>query len=866
MKKLFLTSLIALAGLFATSCVQEHIEVIYDPDNVSAQTLGEFTGGALSEDGSPITAHYNEADFNIEVPVSYTLLANAAGAGFDSAKKVDATIADGTITIEQAKLNKLLGNLGAAPDVEFAVDFRLDAFLMNEKGAVESTRQSSNVVTAIFTPYETEKVLDVCDVPGDYQGWAPSDYPKLFNYSGDGTIYRGVIDFQCTKEDGSAANGFKITYGGNWDDDSGNWGVGTAPAAEADAVQLANGSGDNIMCYGAKRYYLFSFNKDQLVLSKIMSFDKVGVIGLNGDWDNDIVMSYNMYKGRFWADVDAASATEFKFRLDGAWDNNWGGSLDKLEGGGANIAIDAGQYRVYFYMNDEVMTAEIDATMYGQEEPTIDQPIDPVDPVLYEGWGIIGVGGDWENDIAMTENSGVWTGYANLTAADEWKFRKDAGWDENFGGTFTKLGEPFEAVAGGDNIKVGADGFFKIELNTNDNTITVSDGDVWGLIGDFNEWGGDIDMTLTDGKWVSPAVSLKGGWKIRHNHAWEQDFGGTFEALDTPFEAVAGGSNIDCGEGEFIITYDPAAGTICVSTAFPENIWSVIGSFAASGWNNDVKMTLQDGAYRMWVSDPIEMKAGDEFKVRFNRSWDVNCGSDCETLEYDMAADAIPGGGNIKVGADGTYVVIYSETANLIFFQGWSVIGEIGGSSWDKDFFMAPMWDPKDGCIGWVSDAFAYEAGKGFKIRYQSNWDINRGGTFGDWCTNFPVTNNGDNIVAGDAKYIFVAYSTLDESIYVGHADWSIIGGFNNWSGDVPMLETEAGIYDGALTLEEAGEIKIRKNRDWGEDRGGDFTALDTPFTAVPGGSNIKLDAGSYTIEYDSVGETICIISNSDPE
>ena len=870
MKKLFLTSLIALAGLFATSCVQEHLEVIYDPANVTAQTLSEIAGCALAEDGTPITATYNEADFNVQVPVSYTLLANVAGAGFDSAKKVDATIADGKISIEQPKLNKLLGNLGATPGTEFAVDFRLDAFLMNEKGAVENTRQSSNVVTAVFTPYETEKVLDVCDVPGDYQGWAPADYPKLFNYSGDGTIYRGVIDFKCTKEDGTAATGFKVTYGGNWDDDSGNWGVGTAPAAEADAVQLANGSGDNIMCYGEKRYYLFSFNKESLLLTKIMSFDKVGVIGLNGDWDNDIEMTYNMYKGRFWADVDAASATEFKFRLDGAWDNNWGGNLDGLEGGGANIAIEAGQYRIYFYMNDEVLTAEIDATMYGQEEPTIDQPDEPDEPVTYQGWGLIGVGGDWEKDIEMTENGGIWTAYATLTAADEWKFRKDAAWDENFGGTFTKLGEPFAAVAGGDNIKVGADGFFKIELNTNDNTITVSDGEVWSLIGDFNGWGGDVDMTLVDGKWVSPATALTPGWKIRHNHDWTLSVGGTFEALDTPFTAVSdNGPNIDSGTGEFIVTYDPEAGTITVSASFPENIWSVVGSFAANNWgDNDVKMTLQDGAYRMWISEPFEMKAGDEFKIRFNHSWDVNRGAECGTLEYDMSADAVAGGGNIKAPADGVYTVVYSETAELIFFKGWSVIGEVGGSNWDKDFVMVPMYDPQDGCYGWVSDAFAYEEGKGFKIRYQGSWDVNRGGTFSDWCVPFPVVQEGANIAAGACSNIFVAYSVLDDSISVGRADWGIIGDFNSWSGDVPMLETEPGIYDGALTLTEAGGIKIRKDRAWidGQDRGGTFSALNTPFEAVPGGANIALEAGSYTIEYDSVNETFCIYDNAEEE
>lgn len=872
MKKIVLSSLIALAGFFAVSCVQEHIDVIYDPANVEAQTLGNISGGTLTEDGAPITVSYNEADFNLDVPVSYTLLANVAGGGFDTAKKVDCTIADGTITIEQAKLNKLLGNLGATPDAEFAADFRLDAYLVNEKGNVASTQQCSNVVTALFTVYETEKVLDVVDVPGDYQDWKPADYPKLFNYSFDGTIYRGVVDFQCTKEDGSAANGFKITYGGNWDNDSGNWGsAAQGEAAEADQVQLVNGDGSqNIICYGAKRYYLFSFNKDALTLTKIMSFDKVGVIGLNGDWDNDIVMTYNMYKGRFWADVDAAAATEFKFRLDGGWDNNWGGNLDALSGGGDNIPIDAGQYRIYFYMNDETLYAEIDATMYGQEEPTIDQP-EP-EPVTYQGWGIIGVGGDWETDIAMTENGGIWTGYANLTADDSWKLRKDASWDENFGGTFEALGKPFQAVAGGDNIAVGAAGFFKIELNTNEGTITVSDGEVWGVIGDFNSWGGDSFMTKTDdGKWVSDAISLVAGkgFKLRKNSAWDENRGaaGTQETtevpLDTAFAVENGGGNLTvAADGEYIITYDPAAETITVSKAFPSDIWSVIGSFEASNWNDDVKMTFYPGMFNVWVSDPFAMKAGDEFKIRFNRSWGNNYGSECGTLEYGVAAPAISGSANIAAPEDGTYVVCYSETQQTIFFMGWGMIGSINGTSWDKDFMLYPAGETS--VEAWMSDAFYYEAGQEFKLRYKQSWENspNRGGTFAEFGTPFAVTHDGPNITLPESQWIFVAYNPVGDEIYIGRTDWSIIGGFNDWNGDVPMFEAEPGVYYGNLVLAEASEFKIRKDRDWKEDCGGTFAEVNTPFEAVPGGPNISLGAGSYTIIYDSAAGTIEVCNN----
>ncbi|MCQ2171857.1 MAG: SusE domain-containing protein [Bacteroidales bacterium] len=855
MKKIFITSLLALAGLFATSCVQEHIDVIYDPANVTVQTLGEFAGGALSEDGSPITAQYNAANFNVTVPVSYTLFVNAEGADFENAKKVDATIGDGKISIEQPKLNKLLGNLGATPNEEFAVEFRLDAFIMNEKGAVESTRKSSNLVRAVYTPYETEKVLDVCDVPGDYQGWAPSDYPKLFNYSGDGTIYRGVIDFQCKNESGSAANGFKITYGGNWDNDSGNWGSASqGEAAEAASVQLINGDGSqNIICYGEKRYYLFSFNKDQLVLTKLMSFDKVGVIGLNGDWDNDIEMTYNMYKGRFWADVDAASATEFKFRLDGAWDNNWGGSLDNLAGGGDNIAIEAGQYRIYFYMNDEVLTATVDATMYGQEEPTIDEP-EP-EPVTYEGWGIIGDFNEWATDVEMTEKDGVWTGYFNVAADQGWKLRKDAGWDENVGGTFTAFGTPFEAVAGGDNIVIGQDGFFKVVYDTNAGTITVSEGNVWSIIGDFNEWAGDIDMEEVDGKWIARDIALSGGWKLRYNHGWDENRGGTFEALGTPFAVTNGGDNINCGEGKFVITYDPAAETLLVENSMPSDTWSLIG--VNGDWENDIWMTeIRPG---VWASPKTAING--EFKIRFNHDWAVNRGG--EDLTVGTVSEAVPDGRNINV-ADGSYIVIYDANEEIIYLQGWSLIGTIDGTSWDADIPMIPTQTSEGSSdIVWMSYVFKTDAACEFKARFDANWDVNRGGTFTDFCEPFDVTNNGDNIALPDAGYYFAIYYPALEKMGVGRADWGVIGGFNDWNGDVVMLESESkGIYTAFVSFAEDTEFKIRQNRAWNNDRGGTLGALGTAFTAEAGGANIQCAAGNYLITYDSNAETITVTAD----
>lgn len=847
MKKVYL-AILALAGLFAASCEQEHIDAQFFQDNVTGQTLGNIPGMELSEAGPAITASYTEVDFGLSVPTSYTLWMDLSGSNFANAKKVDASFSDGTLSFAQKKFNKNLLNMGVAPGTEVAVDFRLDAYMQNEKLAnIEEYVQHSNVVTATFTVYEEVKGdIPVVDVPGDYQGWAPSEYPKLFNYKYDEITYRGVVDFQCVKEDGTAANGFKITGGGNWDNDSGNWGSeaqGEAP--EAGTVKLVNGDGSqNIICYGAKRYYLFSFNKEELTLNNIMSFDKVGVIGLNGDWDNDVVMTYNMYYGRFWADIDVASATDFKFRLDGAWDNNWGGDLESLQGGGDNIPVEAGQYRVYFYMNDETVYAELDASMYGQEEPTIEKPDDPVP--AYQGWGIIGVGGDWENDIAMTEKDGVWTGYANLAAEDSWKLRKDAAWDENFGGVFASLDTPFEAVAGGDNIAVGAAGFFKIVLNTNDNTITVSDGNVWGVIGDFNDWAGDSFMTLTDGKWVSDVLEITGGWKIRKNSGWDENFGGTFEAFDTPFEAVADGDNINCGDGKFVITYDPEAGTITVSNAAKS--WGVIGDF--NGWAGDVAMSeVMPG---IWVSnEAITNGEGQGFKVRFDSDWAVNRGG--SPSAQGEFVRAVPDGANI--GLAGTFKVVYNANNETIGTLGWGVTGSIAscGISWDYDVPMNLAADGK-----WYSMPFALGEGEEIKIRWSAGWDQDFGGVCAEAETEFEAVAGGSNIKAPAAGTWMVVYDPENGTMSLTKSFWGLIGDFNGWGGDTFMLPLGDGRW-AAYGQTMAGGWKCRMSSDWAVNFGGAFGTLGEAFTVYQNGDNINCDLEDIDIVLDTAAETITI-------
>jgi arabinogalactan oligomer/maltooligosaccharide transport system substrate-binding protein len=73
-----------------------------------------------------------------------------------------------------------------------------------------------------------------------------------------------------------------------------------------------------------------------------------------------------------------------------------------------------------------------------------------------------------------------------------------------------------------------------------------------------------------------------------------------------------------------------------------KNAWSVIGGICGTSWDTDFAMTeVEPGTY---LSDVLELKAGEELKCRQGASWDVNFG-----VEFN--------GANVVVEADGKYQV-----------------------------------------------------------------------------------------------------------------------------------------------------------------------------------------------------------------
>lgn len=678
----YLTMLAAVVGMTA-ACQKEEL-VTFNPDNVVAPVLHAVQDIVVTVDNKSeaVTFTWDAADFGVKTQIYYSLDMAKDGKSVNLFSGVSGT----SMNVSMDNINnKAFNDLEIPADEAGEVTFTLSARL--NVGA----SYAAAPVTAKVTPTAAEKVYPKLWVVGSYNGWA-HDASNLFlyNYAEDDDAFMGVIDFGTDH----AANEFKVT-GGAWGNDEHS--ATGAQAEEAASVSMVVGGGDNVTAYKAKRYYHLTFSRSALTLSKNYSFDQVGIIGLNGDWENDIVMEFSKSKQRFYADIDVPAATEMKFRMDADWGVNFGGDIKALSGGGDNIKVEPGQFRVYFDMNNlGAITCTFDARMYGQEEEAgeVTPPVDDTPVVENKGWGIVGTINEWGGagaDVDMKVGAG-WLVAAGveLPEGSEIKFRLDGGWDVNFGGTFAADTE-IALVAGGDNFKPAA-GTYDIYLNPDipaayfmtAGAAAPAAPQTWGIVGTTNNWGGDdLDMGLAldeEGKyWVRKGVALPDGGEVKFRlaHDWAVNFGGTF-SVDSVVELAAGGDNLKTVAGTYDIYLDvegakayfmtegktPADAGAAVVTYVDASAVVVGFSGSGNGWGDPADAFLASfasknvtdeatyaGSYTYTVA-AFPVAANDEFKVRINGDW-IGAGEGGATVE----GLTVTGTDNFVAGEAGTYKV-----------------------------------------------------------------------------------------------------------------------------------------------------------------------------------------------------------------
>ena len=704
------------AAFLAAGCVDQRAPMaIYDPANTTAPTLSDIAAVSLSPDGEDIVIDFGKADYGISCAVRYTLYASVTS-DFEKSEVMAATISDGKATMTQKSLNSYILNEGGVPDQECTVYFRLHSDMSNDQNtAISNTELSSNIASGVFVPYDmlvsykdTNKYIYVI---GTYCNWGFTDptIQFLFNYTKDGNTYSGIIDFGD-----KAADGFKLTGAADWN--NGNWGLNkeaAAPGAEASSVNLIDdgGSGD-IKCY-SDRFYMFTFDKTSLTLTKEFSFNKMGLIGLNGDWNNDVVMDYNPGYNRFYADVVAEQSTAFKFRLNGGWDTNWGDNGNGLEKGGNDIPLAAGQYRIYFDVNK--MEYQISASMYGQPEPGL--PEKAPEPVKPTAWSLAGNFNNWNAadeayDLSNLVGDTWVVRSVSLAEGDEFKIIAGHDWaNENYGGPEAnskstidasnpydvykpELGVKFELK--GTNIQIPETGEYDITLDYAAKTLVVEKHvKAFSLIGMINgdSWKLDVLMSQNGNVWTSPTVSIEGGFKIRYNYSWaDEDCYGAPEAgfvptIGAPFVASQPGADITVAEkGNYKVSFNSETKEVTINAVeFPDNLYMTGDEFGNWDWSSSDVVSLvpvhnsgDKAPGQFWTVRYLS--AGKGFKFCPAKAWNGQEFSGLETNEgYTIA------GGNCTVEQDGIYMIHIDLKNNILHIEPARIYG-IGScfGGWDE--------------------------------------------------------------------------------------------------------------------------------------------------------------------------------------
>ena len=888
MKKILSIISAGVLALMAASCVQEDLKT-FDPSKATAPVLQSYT---LDETG--IVASFTPGSFNMgfndKVPVNHTLvLLSADGKAVN--KTVSATVDGGTITATASTINKLLLGMGYEEGASVSLELLIRAMLQGtvDNGSGNGCVDSQGHITGSFvvTLPKGNPWTEYTDVsPWGITGAIES---VGFNWDKDIVMYMTPDGNKHVARNVKlgTSDQFKFRKDGGWTENFGAEGdvepfvmsLDTEYPAAAGGKNLAvpaDGNYDLLLDTQAGTFTLseafqtypgYDENSEWSVIGAIASFEM--------NWDKDIAMitdgTWHVAEG-----VVLTKNDQFKFRKNQAWTDNFGAegdvepfvvSLDTeypAAGGGKNLAVgEDGTYDLL--VNPDAQLFKVVESLGGKSGLIGgDEPEPEPEPVT--GWNIIGLNGDWDNDVLATEDGGVWSAYVTANDATEFKWRKDGGWDENYGGDFVALGEPFAAVPNGSNIPLEP-GFYKVVLDLSDAdapTITVSNGQVWSLIGVNGDWDKDIDMGLGDGKWVSPVTKISGEFKLRENHGWDNNRGGVFVAVGEPFAVEHNGANINVEEGNYIVTYDPEAETVVID----ETGWGLVGTI--NGWGSTPDIILkEDGLFL--VARNVALSENDEIKLRYKSDWGVNRGG---RTAVGQAVKAVQDGDNIKPGVAGNYDVYYRPDSEVLFvleagseLTYWGVVGTING--WGAPDRI--MYQDESG--KYVYDNLETTGAAEIKLRQNEDWAVNRGGTFAGFGEPFAVEHNGDNIkLAQDAKFS-VVYDPEAETVtlngeYTGEAPalpetmyiiGEAVGGWD-WAGDyiVDMVPVngKAGQFWAIRYLEAGKPFKFCAVKEWS----GDFTGLgeDTGYTVADNNCSVE-ESGVYMIYVDTDNKKLCV-------
>lgn len=171
---------------------------------------------------------------------------------------------------------------------------------------------------------------------GATDGWKSSDQKLALVDEAKG-VYTGYV---YVADPNGAGLQFKFQrVAGSWDNEI------NAGAFVSFGGAATNENG-NIGVNAGEGVYYFDVNLSEgtITATKVETMSMIG--GFN-NWDGDAVMTWNAKEYCFEATNVGVTADGWKFRVNGGWDINLGGSLNNLTAGGDNITVAGNTVKLY---------------------------------------------------------------------------------------------------------------------------------------------------------------------------------------------------------------------------------------------------------------------------------------------------------------------------------------------------------------------------------------------------------------------------------------------------------------------------------------------------------------------------------------
>lgn len=171
---------------------------------------------------------------------------------------------------------------------------------------------------------------------GATDGWTNAEQKLALVDANTGT-YTGFL--YCA-DPNNWGNQFKFQrVAGSWDNEINSSTFNTFDGA-------ATNENGNIGVNAGEGVYYFDVNLANGTI-KATKVETMGLIGNFNSWAGDAAMTWNAEEYCFEATNIGVTADGWKFRVNGGWDINLGGSLNNLTAGGDNIAVAGNTVKLY---------------------------------------------------------------------------------------------------------------------------------------------------------------------------------------------------------------------------------------------------------------------------------------------------------------------------------------------------------------------------------------------------------------------------------------------------------------------------------------------------------------------------------------